>query len=76
MILDDQFWEGIKFVVLLVAPICEMLYYVDRNNPCSNKSPYLIHTIENITRSYFLFTTFNNPIKKCLDIVLTEKQTL
>ena len=34
LILDDQFWAGIKFVVLLVAPTCEILYYVDINNPC------------------------------------------
>ena len=66
MILDDQFWAWMKFVVLLVEPKCEMLYCVDRDNPCSNKSPYIIHTIENITWSYFLFTTFNSPIKKML----------
>ena len=34
MIMDDQFLVGIKFVVLLVEPIYEILYYVDRKNPC------------------------------------------
>ena len=51
MILDDQFSIGIQFVVELVEPICERLYYVDRDNTFLDKSIYLVHTIENIAHT-------------------------
>ena len=34
MILDDQFWGDVKFVMEFVEPICDMLRYVDIDGPC------------------------------------------
>ena len=34
LILDDQFWGDVKFVMEFVEPICDMLHYVDIDGPC------------------------------------------
>ena len=34
MILDDQFWGDVKFVMEFVEPICDMLRYADTDDPC------------------------------------------
>ena len=34
LILDDQFWGDVKFVMEFVKPICDMLRYADIDGPC------------------------------------------
>ena len=34
LILDDQFWGDVKFVMEFVEPIYDMLRYADTNGPC------------------------------------------
>ena len=34
MILDDWFWDDVKFTVEFLEPICDMFRYADTNGPC------------------------------------------
>ena len=34
LILDDQFWGDVKFVMEFVEPICDMLRYANTDGPC------------------------------------------
>ena len=34
LILDDQFWGDVKFVMEFVESICDMLRYADMDGPC------------------------------------------